>query len=267
MRWDLPHRFELAIAGDVPLGSGLSSSASLEVAPVLALTRLYRIDLAGLELGRLCHRAESGFVGTNCGIMDQYVIYFSRAGNALLLGTKRLSHTYVPMELPGVSLLVVDSSGRRELSGSGYNLRRRECQETLSWLRKRFPNRGLATLGDLGEEDILPLKGEMPARLWRRASELPVLHPATLSHQPKVGHYSSSNVPAELHSASFIVSESHGSSPSVILQSLEVFSLPTARLGCSAQGTGASPPLPPRRRPLPPSSVASPPWSAVPVGL
>ena len=166
---ELPHGFEVVIVGNVPLSAGLSSSASLEVTLALGLSRLYGIELGDLDLVQLCQRAENTFVGTSCGIMDQYVSYFAREGTALLLDTQVLRHRYVPLGLPGVAFLVIDSSVRRALSQSGYNDRRRECEEALRWLQRAFPDRGIATLSDVTEEDLEPLAREMPAHLWRRA--------------------------------------------------------------------------------------------------
>jgi len=120
---ELEFGFEAAIVGDVPLGAGLSSSASLEVALALALTCLYGIEMGGLELVRLCQRAENEFVGMPCGIMDQYVVYFAEAGHALLLDTRSTTHRAVPLELPETAFLVVAAAGRLRLWGSAPGMR------------------------------------------------------------------------------------------------------------------------------------------------
>jgi len=164
-----PHGFDAAIWGNVPLGAGLSSSASLEVAFAVALVQLYGLELDGLELVRLCQRAEAGFVGMPCGIMDQYTAYFGEAGHALFLDTRALEHRAVPLDLEGMALVVVDSSVRRALAGSGYALRRRECEEAARWLSRRFPGRGIRTLRDVDGAMLEMVQGEMPGTLWRRA--------------------------------------------------------------------------------------------------
>ncbi len=102
---DFPHGFDAAIVSDVPLGAGLSSSASLEVAFAVGIARLFGIGMGGLELVELCQRAERDFVGVPCGIMDQYVAYFGKAGHALLLDTRALQHRAVPLGLPGLTFL------------------------------------------------------------------------------------------------------------------------------------------------------------------
>jgi len=169
---DFPHGFEAAIVGNVPLGAGLSSSASLEVALAVGLARLYGVEIDGLEVVRLCQRAESGFVGMPCGIMDQYVVYFAEPDRALLLDTRTLEHRSVPLELPGVAFLVIDSAVRRALSSSGYAERRRECEEATRWLTERFPEREIASLRDVDEGMLEAVSSKMPERLWRRAKHV-----------------------------------------------------------------------------------------------
>ena len=169
---DFPHGFEAAIVGNVPLGAGLSSSASLEVALAVGLARLYGVEIDGLEVVRLCQRAESGFVGMPCGIMDQYVVYFAEPDRALLLDTRTLEHRSVPLELPGVAFLVIDSAVRRALSSSGYAERRRECEEATRWLTERFPEREITSLRDVDEGMLEAVSSKMPERLWRRAKHV-----------------------------------------------------------------------------------------------
>jgi len=169
---ELEFGFEAAIAGDIPLGAGLSSSASLEVGLAVALTRLYGIEIAALELVKLCQRAESGFVGMPCGIMDQYAVYFAEANRALLLDTRSLTHRPVPLELGGTTFLVVDSRVRRRLAGSGYTDRRRECEAAVRWLAEAFPERGIRSLRDVDGTLVDSVRGEMPEALWKRAAHV-----------------------------------------------------------------------------------------------
>lgn len=164
----LNHGFEAAIWSNVPVGAGLSSSAALEVAFALALLRLYTVDVPGLELVKLCQRAERDFVGMPCGIMDQYVAYFAKAGTALLLDTRSLEHRYVPLNLTDVAFLVVDSKVRRALAGSGYGERRRECQEAVRWLASEFPEKSFRALRDVDEDLLQKVHDEMPDVLYKR---------------------------------------------------------------------------------------------------
>lgn len=168
-RANLSFGFDGVITGNVPLGAGLSSSASLEVALALSLSRLYNVELEDLELVRLCQRAENDFVGTQSGIMDQYASLLARDRSAILLNTTSLEHRYIPLGLGDIALLVINSGVQRELASSGYNNRRRECQEALRWLQEMLPERGLRSLSDLSLDDLHQLEHAMPEILMMRA--------------------------------------------------------------------------------------------------
>jgi len=168
-RASLAFGFDAVITGDVPLGAGLSSSASLEVALALSLSYLYNIKLEDLELVKLCQHAENSFVGTQSGIMDQFVSLLARDRSALLLDTTSLKHRYIPLELRDVALLVVDSGVRRSLSKSGYNDRRHECQEALRLLQKQIPERGIHSLSNLSIDGLRQAKSALPNTLMMRA--------------------------------------------------------------------------------------------------
>ena len=165
---DLEFGFDGAISGDVPQGAGLSSSAALEVAAAIAFSRLYGVNLSGLELVRLCQRVENEFVGTRCGIMDQYVSYFGRTGAAILLNTHTMEHRYVPLHLSGVSLLAVDSRVNRSLGTSGYNARRQECEQALTLVRSAFPERNIASLSDLTIGDLDRISAVLSPSIFAR---------------------------------------------------------------------------------------------------
>lgn len=134
----------LAIAGDVPLGAGLSSSASLEVAVALALTG---VAIDPLDAARLCQRAENLFVGCNCGIMDQMVSAAGAADHALLIDCRSLTRRPVPLP-PGCAIVVIDSSVRHANTDGGYNARRAECQRAAR-------HYGVAALRDLDEAGLM----------------------------------------------------------------------------------------------------------------
>lgn len=145
-----PGGFEFCVTGDVPLGAGLSSSAALEVATARALLDLVGHPLPKKELALLCQRAENGFVGMQCGIMDQYISSLGLADHALKIDCASLEHEAVAAAVPGHTWLVIDSGKRRGLVDSEYNLRRSQCQAGLRWLQGRLPRlkapNGLRTL-------------------------------------------------------------------------------------------------------------------------
>ena len=157
------------IAGDVPIGAGLSSSAAVEVATAHTFRILGDLSLEDVRLALLCQRAENEFVGTQSGIMDQYASLLARDRSAILLNTTSLEHRYIPLELSDIALLVINSGVQRELASSGYNNRRRECQEALRWLQEMMPERRLRSLSDLGLDDLHQLEHAMPEVLMMRA--------------------------------------------------------------------------------------------------
>ena len=151
----LPIRsIEGAIASDLPSGSGLSSSAALEVAVAMALLEE---PIDPTRLARLCQRAENVHVGVRCGIMDQMASVASRAGNALLLDCRSLAMDHVPVP-GGLELLIVDSGERRSLKDGHYNRRRDECEEAARRL-------GVATLREVESlENVEALPPPLNAR-------------------------------------------------------------------------------------------------------
>jgi galactokinase len=118
---------ELAIAGNVPQGAGLSSSAALEVAVLQALNSLHGLALDATEIAQLAQRAENDFVGCHCGIMDQLVSARGRAGHALLIDCRSLETTPVPLP-EGLAVMIVHSRVARGLVDSAYNERRAQCE-------------------------------------------------------------------------------------------------------------------------------------------
>jgi galactokinase len=156
----------LAIHGEVPLGAGLSSSASLEVATALALTSLSGLDVPRLELVRLCQKAEHEFVGTRCGIMDQFTAVFGAAGRALMLDCRSLEFQLLPIP-QDVRLVVCNSMVRHELASGEYNRRRADCEEGVRLLQSHLP--GIRALRDVGVADLEAWKQVLPATVYRRS--------------------------------------------------------------------------------------------------
>jgi galactokinase len=148
---------DLMIRSDVPIGSGLSSSAALEVAVAQALLAISGISLSAPDLARVCQRAENEFVGVSCGIMDQFACCCGQAGQALLLDCRSLDHRMVALPVD-VRLMICDTKVRHRLNSGNYNQRRAECEEGVQLLQRRDPAiRSLrdATLGLL-EHTALP---------------------------------------------------------------------------------------------------------------
>jgi len=126
------------IAGEVPLGAGLSSSAAVEVSVAFALLRQSGDAENRAELAKLCQKAENEFVGARVGIMDQFISCFGRASHALLLDCRSLKHEFVRLP-PNLQLVICNTMVRHELASGEYNTRRAECEEGVRILRIVLP--------------------------------------------------------------------------------------------------------------------------------
>ncbi len=157
---------DMLIASDVPLGSGLSSSAALEVAVGYAFQLLNGFNLLGEELALLAQGAENSFVGMQCGIMDQFMAALGRAGHALLLDCRDLSYRPIPIP-PDVRIIVCDSGVRHSLVGSEYNQRRAACHEAVRLLREHLPR--ISALRDVSPAQLTEYGSLLPPVVLRRA--------------------------------------------------------------------------------------------------
>lgn len=163
--YDVP-RVQIAFAGDVPRGSGLSSSAAIEGATALALDARSDLHISRRDLAVLCRRAENGFVGVQSGIMDQYASLLCRRGTALLIDCRSLEAQTVPLHLEAadLALMVCDTRVERTLAGTGYNERRASCERAAAKL-------GVSELRDATPADLERLSGEDLKRARHIVSE------------------------------------------------------------------------------------------------
>jgi galactokinase len=130
---------DLAVGGDLPQGAGLSSSAALEVATALLAQALGGFAMDRRRMALLCQQAENGFVGMQCGIMDQFVCLMGQEGHALFLDCRSLEVQQIPLHLSDHVFAICHSGVRHAHVTSGYNERRRQCGEGLAALKTRFP--------------------------------------------------------------------------------------------------------------------------------
>jgi galactokinase len=157
-----PDSIDLAVESDVPAAAGLSSSAALEVSTALAVSALLGRRIALQEAAMVGWRAETGFVGVACGIMDQFASALCRTGEALHLECDTARYDFAPF---GDTLLIFDTAIPRSLRTSHYNERRAECEEALRLLRERWP--GLSSLAAAEPEQVR--EAHLPPPLDRRA--------------------------------------------------------------------------------------------------
>ncbi len=156
---------DLAIASDVPLGAGLSSSAALEVAVGYALLSVVGAEIDLTKLALACQRAENEFVGMRCGIMDQLIACHGAAGHALLIDCRSLDRRPVPID-PGVRLVICNTMVHHEHAGGEYNLRRHDCEEGVRLLSEALP--GIRALRDVSPDDLAAHADLLPDTIHRR---------------------------------------------------------------------------------------------------
>ena len=126
---------DLMICGNIPGGSGLSSSAALEVLTGLILKDMYGFDVGMTDIALLGQYAENHFVGCNCGIMDQFTSAMGKKNHAIFLDTNTLEYEYAPVILEDAQIVIVNSKVKHSLVNSEYNVRRRDCEEALRELQ------------------------------------------------------------------------------------------------------------------------------------
>jgi len=158
--------FSLSLWGDVPLGSGLSSSAALEVATMLAVTSLIGVTYPGPVLARLCQRVENEFVGANCGIMDQFISANGKKDHALLLDCRDLSFRLAPIPA-NVALVIANTMVKHSVAGGDYPTRRRESEAACAVIASHRQN--VPFLRDATLEDLEKWGSEMAPKSLMRA--------------------------------------------------------------------------------------------------
>ena len=143
--------FDVLFYGNIPNGSGLSSSASIEIVTSIILKDLYNLDIDMVEMVKLSQKAENQFIGVNSGIMDQFAVGMGKKDNAILLDCNTLKYSYAPVILKDEVLIIGNTNKKRGLADSKYNERRAECEEALKDLQKELD---IQSLGELSVEEF-----------------------------------------------------------------------------------------------------------------
>jgi len=157
-----PGGLDVLLHSTVPLGSGLSSSAALEVCTATLLEAVTDTTLDPVEKALLCQKAEHDFAGVPCGIMDQFISALGREGHLLLLDCRTRKTEIVPLQDPSVALLIINTNVKHELSGGEYAERRAQCEEATR-------NLGVESLRDVTVEQLENGKSKMRELVYRRA--------------------------------------------------------------------------------------------------
>ena len=165
--YEVPFGFDLLVYGNIPNGSGLSSSASLEVLIGTIAKKFYGLDMLTMEeIAKIGQYSENHYNGVNCGIMDQFAVAMGKKNHAIYLDTATLEYEYAPLELGDARIVIACSNKKRGLADSAYNTRRSECETALQEIQQVVK---VDTLGDLSEEEFEQYKDAIkdPVRMRR----------------------------------------------------------------------------------------------------
>ena len=160
--------FNLMFTGNVPQGSGLSSSAALEVVTALAVTDLHKIKIDGVEMALLAQRAENNFVGVQCGIMDQYISRLGKKDHALLIDCRTNDYELVPFKNENYQIVICNSKVERGLVDSEYNQRRSECNQAVDFFAEK-EDKNITALRDVDLETVVKYKDQLKENVYKRA--------------------------------------------------------------------------------------------------
>lgn len=165
---EVPTGLDILLSGNIPNGSGLSSSASVEVLTGFILRDMFGFGVSNQELALIGQYSENHFNGVNCGIMDQFAIAMGKKGHAIFLDTADLSYEYAPIQLESAKIVIACSNKKRGLGDSKYNERRSECEEALAELQKVCH---ISSLGELTEEEFEQHRGSIGSEVRQRRAK------------------------------------------------------------------------------------------------
>ena len=164
----LPCGLDILIYGNIPNGSGLSSSASLEVLTGVILKDMFGFDVSMVEIAQIGQYSENNFNGCNCGIMDQFASAMGKKDNAIFLDTNTLEFEYAPVVLEDAKIVIINSKVKHSLVDSAYNDRRNECETALKELQEVID---IKTLGDLTEEEFEANKDAIKSEIRQKRAK------------------------------------------------------------------------------------------------
>ena len=170
---------DLVLASDLPEGAGLSSSAALEISTGLAMTAISGTEPGMVSLALAGQRAEHRYVGTMCGIMDQYVAALGETGHALLIDCRSLEYRAIPVDTSETALAICDTGVKHSLASSEYNVRRAECEHGVELLRSHLPS--IRALRDVTIEEFERYAGSLPEMIARRCRHVITENARTLA--------------------------------------------------------------------------------------
>lgn len=158
--------FNCVLGGDIPRGSGMSSSAAVEGGLAFALNEIFNCGLEKKEQALLCQRAEHNFPAVQCGIMDQYANMFGKKDQVILLDCKNITHEYFPLKIDGYKIILINSKVHHSLAAGEYNVRRQQCETGLAFLKA---NMNISSFRDIQSwEELIAFKNSMDETVYNR---------------------------------------------------------------------------------------------------
>ncbi len=164
--------FNIVVDSNLPIGVGISSSASLEVGVAKFIEQLFNLKVDRKKVVKYCNSAENNFVGVNCGFMDQFAVTYGKKNYVIYLNFKDLSYEYIPFDLEDNLILIVDSKEERNLANTEYNKRREECNDAVQLIPKIIKNKDIKSLSDVNLDLLYELKDKMPEKLFKRVKHV-----------------------------------------------------------------------------------------------
>lgn len=158
--------FNMVFSGDVPRGSGMSSSAALECGTCFSLNELFDLGFGKVEMVKISQKAEHNYAGVMCGIMDQFASMMGKKDQVLLLDCKTLAYEHFPMKLDDYSLVLCNSNVSHSLASSEYNVRRQQCEAGVAVLNAKFG--GIESLRDATIDQLQACEADMDAIVYKR---------------------------------------------------------------------------------------------------
>lgn len=158
--------FDCTLDSNIPVGSGISSSAALECGLAYGLNELFKLELSKITLVKIGQRAEHNYVGTKCGIMDQFASIMSKAEHVILLDCQSLEYSYVPMQIEPYKILLLNTNVSHNLASGEYNVRRKQCEQGVKIIQKKYPK--VNSLRDVSPEMLATFKNDLDSVTFNR---------------------------------------------------------------------------------------------------
>lgn len=192
--------FNLVFAGDVPRGSGMSSSAALECGTCYGINELFDLGIPKIEMVKMSQMAEHNYAGVQCGIMDQFASLNGKSAHALLLDCRSLEYSYFPIGLTNYKFMLFNSNVTHNLASSEYNVRRGQCDLGVSILRSFFPE--VDSLRDATMELLMSIKSNMDDLIFKRCKYV-------IEENNRVEDFAKAMAENDLQRAGLILSAAH----------------------------------------------------------